>query len=131
MNTMPHKREIIDRYLLDELTESERESFEEEIREDESLRQEVDLMRHISIALQRKGEKDAWHKHVSAKYKRRLIVVLSAVAAAAVAIVIFLRQGSEPAYTGEQLFADYFIAGELEIVPQRGGTITAEVARNE
>ncbi|MDR1119294.1 MAG: hypothetical protein LBM08_00075, partial [Dysgonamonadaceae bacterium] len=39
--------------------------------------------------------------------------------------------GSEPAYTGEQLFADYFIAGELEIVPQRGGTITAEVARNE
>ncbi len=135
MSTQWDRQDQIDRYILDELSEEERIVFEKEIEKDESLRQEVELMEHIANAFQRKCEKDALEelkdlssiealeemlssspKRIAAKNKSLIISILSAAAA----ILIFLYIGFTPKYSSEQLFAEYYLPEQFEILPGRG-----------
>jgi hypothetical protein len=123
MNTQHERQEKIDNYLLDRLSEEERIAFEKEMQTDEVLREEVDLMQHIVLALQRKGEEEILQKHyLFGKYKK---IILRSLSAAAV-VILFISIGFRPKYTSEYLFTSYYNTEELQITPNRGEISAAE-----
>lgn len=138
-----NRQDLTDRYILNELSESERIAFEEAMKQDSELREEVELMKLISDGFQQKGEKEALDEIMSLsseeefraiiadaekKYNkkpkiRRLIIGLSS-AAAVLLILIYI--GIQPRYSSEQLFDEYYVAQAYEAIPTRGGSILSE-----
>lgn len=131
--------EKIDRYLANELSTEERDNFEKLIAQDFDLRGEVELMRHITVAFEQRGEAEAYQElaslnekelktiieKVEQKYKptkqirHKLIWAISA--AAAVIILIFI--GFQPKYSSESIYAEFHaIPAYQSLPPSRGGT---------
>ena len=133
---MKEKQELIDRYLLGEMDENEKASFEQQLSEDAGLREETQLTRHIIVALQKKNEREAleamktvpeatireWlpSPRPASSRVRTIYICISAAAAAAV-IFFVLYIGFTPRYSTEQLLARYYQVQPYETYPVRGG----------
>jgi hypothetical protein len=119
--------EMIDRYILDELTLSEQMEFEKEMQDNEELGNDLELMRHIAVAFQRKGEKNLLQEKMPfARYRKTLITVLSAAA-----VILLVYTGIQPEYTSEQLFVAYFDNTDFETVPCRDGKSPEEIQNEQ
>lgn len=150
-NTNKNRQELIDRYLLGEMSEPELKAFEEQMANDEELLQDVDISRHIVKAFQYEGEQRAFdtmkfmseedlkkvlnlseikmtednisttHK-IKPVYQKRSFSWLIPVSVAAATILIFLYIGFRPKYSTEQLFSQYYVTQSYETHPTRGGS---------
>ena len=136
-NINKNRQELIDRFLLGEMTESERTVFEKQLSEDEDLRQDVDICRNVVTAFQYDAEQKAFDamKSMSEDEFKTLIsgsetkttknkyisfVRLSAAIAAVALILIYI--GLRPKYSSEQLFALHYATQAYETYPTRGGS---------
>lgn len=103
----------IDRYLREELTDSERNAFENALAGDDILRQRVELMRDIADAVETRGMEEHLKVLDEVRHKRRKVYriagVVSALAVCLLLSVLFLRVGDDnlsvpvsiPSYYGE------------------------------
>lgn len=133
------REEIIELYLQNKLSEEERVEFEQHMKNDELLSNEVDLVRHIITGIQRKGDVAVFTelkeisteeqlKEILAKTekrhrpnvpKRRLIIAgISSIAAVAI-ILLFI--GLQPQYSSMQLYQQTHNRAEIDWSASRGG----------
>lgn len=132
----------IDSYVQNKLTADEYKAFEEEMHNDEKLRQEVELTLLIAEGFRRKGEQDAINEIqqieedelkkilvvAESKYKagleikknnqsqRKYTIHISALIGVAACLLVYI--GFQPKYSSDKLFAEYFKAADY--VPIRG-----------
>lgn len=133
-----HLQEKIDNYLLDLLSEEEKIAFEQQISENEELRQEVELVRQISEAFILKGEQKALNemqnisskedlrnyirnaeKKYHSKNKVKQLSIYISTAAAVILILIYI--GFQPKYPTDELFYDYYKPNDYIPTAIRGG----------
>ena len=128
----------IDRYIFHDMEEQERVDFEKEMQHNESLREEVELMRQVNVSFERKGEQKALRalKNIASEeelenvlfsrpnihFRKYLIRTLSVAAC----ILFLVFYGLSPKYASQQLFSDYFDSEVFEIIPGRGGVSPVE-----
>lgn len=126
----------IERYILNQLSNQERVDFEEEMRKDEKLQQDVELTRDIAIGFQQRGEQKALEairstsiedirKFISfaekkRRNKSRIKKSLIAITSVAAVVLIFLFIGTQPKYSPQQLFNDYYTSNTYVLTPSRG-----------
>jgi hypothetical protein len=120
------------------MEEQERIDFEKEMQQDDSLRGEMELMQHINIAFERKGEQAALDALKSVASEEELRSILSSrpklslrkrlipIISTAACVLFMLFYGFSPKYSAQQLFSDYFNAEVFEIVPGRGAASPIE-----
>jgi len=139
MDTKYTKEELIDMYVADALDKDDKEDFEKRMAQDEALRREVEFARHITNAVERKGEQKAvkeLHKIDSVEEFRRILSgaeskyrpkgrrialrrwVISAAAAVASIVIIV---GLQPRYSTQQLFSMSYETPVYYPVVSRGG----------
>ena len=127
MNNKRQIQEKIDNYLFDLLSGEERMAFEQEMKEDAKLRNEVELTRQIMESFQINGEQEALKEiqNISSEEElrailieaekkfhpknnlrtKRLVIYISTTAAV---ILLLLYMGFQPKYSSQQLFNDYY-----------------------
>jgi len=124
----------LQRYLDDDMSEQERKTFEKNIEENETLKNEVATYKTLAAGIAYQGKKAAWEKvqalekqaeqrptPVKPMGKNRLWYAIAAsVALLITAYFIFFHTGSEP----EELFAEYFEPyPALAYAPNRNDTV--------
>lgn len=130
------KQELIDRYVLEEMDDSESAAFESRLAVDIALNRETELTRTIVSAIGMIGGLDALEamKSVPKETIRRWIappqqnilhnrskLYLRIATAAAALLLLFFYIGSRPRFSAEQLFAQYYHVQQYETWPARGG----------
>lgn len=145
-NNNKDRQERIDRYLLGDMDPHEKTAFEQQLADDQELRKEVNMSRHIINAFQREGEQRVLNtmknmsaddlerliasSHPGKKGKKRALVVRMSVAAAAV-ICIFIYIGTRPQYATGELYTQHYVTQPYETYPSRGGAeLTIEEKKN-
>ncbi|MCC8188754.1 MAG: hypothetical protein LIP08_14990 [Bacteroides sp.] len=140
LNTHLHsKEEWIELYLSGELLDVEKKEFENVLRQDPTLGEEVELMRHIVSGFHHKGEVavieelrsisseeelqrmlDRVENRAAAtkkkKYRRKFWYSVTAVAV----VLALLYIGYQPRYTVSQVYQTYYVAPPYETFPTRG-----------
>jgi len=130
-----NRQDLIDRYILNTLTEEERSAFEKQLTEDIDLQKEVELTHHIALALQRDGEKNIFNtlksmpedefnhwinsKRPAQSNKKRLLF-LSLSAAAAIFLLLFVGLGHQ--YSATDLVNQYYTVPAYETYFSRGSS---------
>lgn len=116
----------IDRYLREEMTDSERNAFENALTGDDTLRQRVELMRDIVDAVETRGMEEHLKVLDEVRHKRRKVYriagVVSAMAACLLLSVLFLRVGDDNLSVPVSIPSYY---GEFE----RGGTYSQDIVK--
>lgn len=116
----------IDRYLREEMTDSERNAFENALAGDDTLRQRVELMRDIVDAVETRGMEEHLRILDEVRHKRRIVYriagVVSALAACLLLSVLFLRVGDDNLSIPVSISSYY---GEFE----RGGTYSQDIVK--
>lgn len=131
------KQEQIDRFLSGEMDKEEKTAFEQQMENDQELREEVELSRHIIHAFRYEGEQkaidairsipeDALEKLTASlgtkgKKKKHSLIIWMSVAAAAAVVCILLYIETRPQYTTYDLYARYYATQPYETYPSRGG----------
>lgn len=132
--------ELIDRYATGRMTPNERTAFEERMRLDPKLAHEVETVRHIVNAVERRNEEaalselagigsvdqlkrilDAAERNASAPSPRRSrLRRLLPLAAAAAAILLFVWIGMRPEYDSKELYGRWYETPEYAPAVSRG-----------
>lgn len=114
----------IDRYLRGEMTDGEKQAFENILAEDDILRQRVELIRDIVDAVETRSMKDHLRVLDEVRYKRKKIYriggVLSALVACLLLFVLFLRVGDD------NLSIPVFIPADYGVY-ERGGAYSQDI----
>lgn len=138
MDENKHKEELIDRFLRDQLSPEERSEFESLLEKDKTFKEELNIMSHIKISLEKRAEAQTLEKILSISSKQEFENIISKtgnphrqkprkmsiyVAATAVAclIFIFIYTGMQPKYSTSSLFKEYYTDLPYENIPTRGG----------
>lgn len=137
MNTEYEDQCKIEKYIGDELSAQERADFEKKMEENPSLREEVELTRHIIAAFEKKGDEEVLDKLMNISSVDELKNILSAgsdankfslkssrsllgIISVAACILLIILIGMGPKYPSSELFATYFEPERLEVAPVRG-----------
>lgn len=116
----------IDRYLRGEMTDSEKEDFENLLAQDNTLRQRVELMRDIIDAVETRAMKEHLAEMNKTQRQRRRFYrigsIVAALAACLLLAVFFLRVGNDNVPV--PVFSPFVYE-----IPERGGTYSQDVVR--
>lgn len=131
------RQEQIDRYLLGEMEPDEQATFEKQLAAAPSLREEVELSRHIIRAFEQKGEQPAFEAMQAMpekdfrtllgslrepkKKKNKAVRLIRLSAAVAAIALLLLYIGTRPRYSSEELYTGYYLTQPYEAFPSRGG----------
>ncbi|GAB0481691.1 hypothetical protein KML24007_04370 [Alistipes indistinctus] len=139
MNSKYTTEELIDLYLREVLDSQDKSAFEKRIADDEDLRREVELTRHIAGAIERKGERGAVGelrnvesveglKHIlngaenkHRKKSRHIALRRWLVPTAAAVVVAITIIGLQPRYSTQELFSQSYITPAYDPAVSRGG----------
>lgn len=140
MNSKYTTEELIDLYLRDILDSQDKAAFEKRIADDEDLRSEVELTRHIANAIERKGERGAVGELRNVESVEELRYILNGAenkhrkksrhitlrrwlipTAAAVAVASIVLIGLQPRYSSQELFSQSYITPAYDPAVSRGG----------
>jgi hypothetical protein len=146
METNYNREDLIDLYLLDKLSSQERKDFEEEMLRNGDLCEEVEAMRRIMTGFERKGETEAINAMRNMPEEQMKLIIADAengykqpvkktglflaIAGVVASITILLYIGLQPKYSSEELFSEYYLPEQLEILPSRGES-SPEEKQNE
>lgn len=134
MNTHKDTQEQIDRYLMGQMDQLEKRTFEQELENDQELQQAVRLNRHIINALHIENAQTAFDamKEMSQEEIKNILtstyskkptksfslIRISVAVAATILILIYI--GYRPKYSAKQLFDNYYVTQSYESYPSRG-----------
>ena len=134
MDDNRYREELIDRFLQDRLSPEEKAEFDSMLEKDSAFREELSLMSHVKISLEKKAEATVLEKILSISSKQELEGIIRrtkkqprrsslyiATAAVACIILIFIYIGIQPKYSADFLFKEYYTTLPYENIPTRGG----------